>query len=107
MKSIKSIGIACVSIAVLAAAWHLWSERQGIHNIVECESIRPGATVQDLTAAFGEPTHEWSAQSESWMAFETPSIRAGSIKAQVKEHTGEVLVLFCSEDGPAHWNIGE
>src|SRR6266849_6414196 len=92
-----------IGAPLIALGAYCWANRDGFRNLRSCESLKPGITVSGLTAALGQPVHRSAANGQTWWYFRTPSIMAGSIRAQVNEQTGKVLSLRCYEDGPPTW----
>ena len=59
----------------------------------------------ELEKMLGVPTHKYEMKGKIWIEFQTPSIHAGPIRAEIDESTGQVLTLRCYEDGPPTWSI--
>lgn len=103
----KIIAIAiltcCGVLGVISGAYWL-ANRQGFENLNSCKNIRHGITYADLKATLGEPVRTWTeANGSNWVTFETPSISAGPIRANVNENRNEVISLYCTEDRPPNW----
>jgi hypothetical protein len=94
---------ACIVVGL--AVGYFWKERVGYRNLRACRTLSPGISLSGLVRELGTPVDKWESLGKQWVSFETPSIMAGMIKAQVDEKTGNVLVLRCFEDGPPTWTI--
>jgi hypothetical protein len=88
-----------VCIGVLATVGYRWANRVGYRNLHICETLSPGVTAAELGAALGAH-REVVRDGETWWYFETPSIEAVQIRAQVNNSMGEVVALYCGEDLP-------
>jgi len=107
-RKVLALGTAAlVAVPLVGVGAYRWIDRDGFENLRTCRRLRPGVTVDGLTAALGQPVHRSEANGETWWHFRTPSIMAGPIAAQVSEPTGRVLVLRCHQDGPPTWTAPE
>jgi hypothetical protein len=89
------------SVFALFVGGRIWTRPVRI-----CESIKPGAHLEDLTRRLGQPT-PYALPDGKWYFFRTPSIMAGPMRAAVDEASGQVLTLRCHEDGPATWSLAQ
>jgi hypothetical protein len=93
-------------IAMLGLDGYLrWQDPVGYRNLSSCTTIEPGATLEQVKAALGEPVAMSTSRGMTWVHFRTASIAAGPIRAAVQPSTGKVLALRCSEDGPDTWSL--
>ena len=101
------LGGFIVVVALTAPiGYYRWTERVGFKNVEICQKLQPGITLSDLEQALGASTGSWISKSGArWLTFETPSINAGQIRAEIEEPSGRVLTLRCFEDGPPTWTI--
>lgn len=104
MKRARFVALGICIVVGLAAGYY-WTERGGYRNLIVCRTLSPGITLSDLARKLGTPMASWKIRNEQWVTFETPSIMAGMIKAQVDEKTGKVLALHCSADAPPTWTV--
>lgn len=106
MKRGQFVALGIFIVVGLFAAYN-WTERGGYRNLIVCRTLSPGITLADLARKLGTPIASWKVRNEEWLAFETPSIMAGMIKAQVDGKKGKVLALHCSADAPPTWTVTE
>ena len=92
----KAFILSVVVILCLALIYVLYPWR-----VSECKRLAPGITLGDLTKKFRKPLSKSTTQGQTWYYFASDRFAAGPIMAQVEEVGGRVLVLQCTEDGPA------
>ena|GEM_PF-5154590 len=108
---IRTVAVAALAIAViiliaLAVWWIYYGENpKGFENVELCHGIHEGVTLSELTAILGDPVHKYEHNNRMIYNFETPSIMAGMIRAEVIEGENLVLALWCDEDGPPQFQI--
>jgi hypothetical protein len=101
---LKYLLIAACVLAALGVAYFRFLDPMLFPNQGRCESLRPGATLSDLTKALGPPRKVTRIKGETWAYFPSHPLAAGPIKAKLRED-GNVITLRCYDDKPAAWDI--
>jgi len=94
-------GICLLAIAVAGVG--LASIRY-FNKISVCSRLKPGITLSEMTARFGNPIVDRSNESGRWVYFRSTIGAAGPIRAKLDDKEN-VIVLQCDEDSQPVWSI--
>jgi hypothetical protein len=111
-NSIRKIFIAVFAVAVIflfgAGSIYIFFrllDPVGYRNSKICPTLKAGISITELKKMLGEPISKDKIKGKIWLSFQTPSLQAGPISAEIDESTDQVLTLRCNEDGPSTWSI--
>ena len=102
-----SLILVCAIAAVAVIGYLRWQDPVGFRNLKACSTIKAGVSIGELKALLGEPVGTSTSRGMTWLYFQTASIAAGQIGADVQESTGKVVALRCDHDGPDTWSLDE